>query len=324
LNAPRDRLVQMLTYRRPAGSNSELHFINRYIKPLKPEIDSFGNLIVRVGTSKVLWSSHTDTVHEKGGRQEVHHDGSYAKFFTFDKESNCLGADCTTGVWLMIEMIHAKVPGVYVFHRAEEIGCQGSKFIAKHTPELLAGIEFAIAFDRMKTGSIITFQNGTRCCSEEFATSLGGAIGLGMKSDDTGMFTDTASYTALIGECTNISVGYYEQHGWNEWQDVPFVLSLREKMLAFDESKLVSKRKPGDYESKWKNWGYYGSSWQDDMYYYGDDKDLREMTRLIRQNASLLARALKDEGVEVSTIENLIERGQELVDEAPLFLDDAA
>jgi hypothetical protein len=41
--------------------------------------------------------------------------------------SNCLGADCTTGVWLILEMIKANVPGVYVIHSDEEVGGKGAR-----------------------------------------------------------------------------------------------------------------------------------------------------------------------------------------------------
>lgn len=40
--------------------------------------------------------------------------------------SNCLGADCTVGVWLITEMIKAGVAGIYVIHNNEEVGCIGS------------------------------------------------------------------------------------------------------------------------------------------------------------------------------------------------------
>ena len=47
------------------------------------------------------------------------------------KSTNCLGADCTSGVWLILEMIKAQVPGVYVIHNDEEIGRIGAEYIVK-------------------------------------------------------------------------------------------------------------------------------------------------------------------------------------------------
>jgi len=47
----------------------------------------------------------------------------------------------------------------------------GSKFIAKRTPALLTGIDYAIALDRKGSRDVITHQFG-RCCSDAFAKSL--------------------------------------------------------------------------------------------------------------------------------------------------------
>lgn len=48
------------------------------------------------------------------------------RYIPAPNSSNCLGADCTTGVWLILEMIKARVPGIYVIHNDEEVGCVGA------------------------------------------------------------------------------------------------------------------------------------------------------------------------------------------------------
>jgi acetylornithine deacetylase/succinyl-diaminopimelate desuccinylase-like protein len=127
-----DCLHEMLTYCRPHGSRAEEDFIQRYIRPLGMATDSAGNLHKRIGETDILWSCHTDTVHRKDGAQaiEVTSDG-----WVFAKDSDCLGGDCTAGVWLMVNMIQRHVPGWYVFHRAEEVGGLGSTYIAKKKRE---------------------------------------------------------------------------------------------------------------------------------------------------------------------------------------------
>jgi hypothetical protein len=238
-------LLEMLTYRRPAWSKTERGFIHRYIRPLGVHEDGIGNLSKRIGTAPVLWSCHTDTVHHSGGRQKLRTtNGIVAQD---DKSSNCLGADCTAGVWLMVNMIRAGVPGLYVFHRAEEIGGVGSSFIAKHRPSALEGIKYAVAFDRRATQSIITHQ-GDRCCSETFSLSLSAALGMGHSSDPGGTFTDTANYTGLVGECTNVSVGYMNEHTKRETLDLGYIERLRDALLAIDTATLVAERKPGEID----------------------------------------------------------------------------
>lgn len=256
---PRDELLAMLSFRRPAWSKTERNFIHRFIRPLGVQEDDIGNLSKRIGTTPVLWSCHTDTVHRMGGRQKLAVSSGLIK--PDDTRSNCLGADCTAGVWLMVQMIRAGVPGLYIFHRAEEIGGVGSSHIAKHRPQLLDGIKYAVAFDRRGTQSIITHQ-GDRCCSEEFSASLGLALGMGHRSDNGGTFTDTANYTHLIGECSNLSVGYMNEHTKREALDLDYLERLRDALLVIDTSTLVAQRKPGETDP-------------DDWCFNKDDADAR-------------------------------------------------
>lgn len=249
--SPKAELLRMLTYGRPHGSDAEADFVNKYLAPLPGMgFDKFGNGWVQIGTSPVLWSSHTDTVHHKPGRQAVRVDEKGMIQLVEKKHGLCLGADDAAGVWLMREMIRAEVPGRYVFHAGEEHGGLGSAWIARERKNLFLGIDFAIALDRMGTTSIITHQTGGRCASEAFSASLALKLGTGWKSDSGGTFTDTANYVDLVGECTNLSVGYYHQHGPEELLDLNFLLGLRRVLMRFDATGLVAQRKPGEKEVK--------------------------------------------------------------------------
>jgi len=230
----------MLTFRRPAGSKAERKFIRRFLQPLGGKQDAAGNIIVRIGDAPVMWSCHTDTVHRTGGRQML----STSNGWITAPKSSCLGADDGAGVWLMVNMIERKVPGLYVFHRAEEIGGYGSMHIAGQTKELLNGIDFAIALDRKGENSIVTHQWGDRCCSDDFAGALGWELGLGMTADPTGTFTDTANYTELVSECTNISVGYMKQHTAAECLNANYLNELLEALCSLDVRRLPVVRSP--------------------------------------------------------------------------------
>lgn len=256
----------MLKYKRPAGSNTEVAFINKFLMPLHGAVkDAFGNVWVTVGESpNLMWSSHTDTVHSKDGFQDLIVDGPFITADTGRKreKTNCLGADCTSGVWLMVKMIEAKVPGLYIFHREEEVGGNGSKWIAKNKKDELANIQFAIALDRMDYKSVITHQGGVRCCSDAFAEALALALGNNFAPDNTGVFTDTANYTDIIPEGTNISVGYFSQHGPTESQNWVFLNHLLEILSGIDFSGFIPQRDPSEYESLWGSiaGGFYSRS----------------------------------------------------------------
>lgn len=287
-------LIDMLTYCRPAGSVTEARFIARFIDSIPGmQSDSFGNRFLTVGSAPAvtLWSSHTDSVHKKDGRQELIRTASHVLMRKDGKD--CLGADCATGVWLMREMIHAGVPGLYVFHRDEESGGNGSAHIAKHAPDMLAGIKHAIAFDRKGIESVITHQMGGRCCSDAFAKALGAMLGKKFRPDDTGTFTDTANYTHLIPECTNVSVGYYAQHTKEETQSLPFALRLRDRLIKGDFSTLPCERDP----------------FEDDYTAYSSvsryTKDLRD---LVWANPDAVTEFLEDQGFDIADLEPYLPR----------------
>lgn len=266
------KLAEMLSYCRPDKSRAEAKFIARYLVPLGVTFDKAGNVYKTIGENPtVLWSSHTDTVHRKQGIQKV-------EYFLDDKtgecwfqvgakcKSSCLGADDTIGVWLMVEMIKAKIPGLYIFHRGEEVGRKGSLWIAEKNKEVLQGIKYAIAFDRRNEKSIITYQCGKKCCSNEFVKSLADQLGMKHDADSSGAYTDTASYVDLIPECTNISAGYINAHCWDERTNVDYAFRLRDAVLKLDLTKLVEARKAGDNEALYKSYTYYGGEWGADQY----------------------------------------------------------
>ena len=280
-----DQLIDMHTYMRPAFSKVDRKFIHTFIKPTGAVPDKFGNYYLAVGeTAPIMWSSHTDTVHHKKGFQIVGFDKMEIGLAAENKNgSNCLGADDTAGVWLMLQMIKAKVPGLYVFHRAEEGGRKGSQFIAKEHGDLLSKVKYCIALDRREKTSVITHQSSRRTCSDEFGKSMIEQLDMGYVLDTTGSYTDSYSYVDVIAECTNISVGYTGAHTDSERLDVEFIFKLRDKLVKFDWEKLVCERDPAKKEYKTyhyeggsynhRSYGNFGSGTFADEWGLGDDDD---------------------------------------------------
>jgi hypothetical protein len=304
--SPVGTLGAMLESCRPANSLAVQYFLEDWLLPLGCKVDNAGNAILRIGDSRVMWSSHTDTVHAKAGRQRVVVNGDLFKL-GYGSQSSCLGADCTTGVWLMREMILNKKPGVYVFHASEEVGGVGSNWLAGNGGKLFDGIDFCIAFDRKGVDSVITHQGGLRCASDAFVDSIVPMLPETYRADDTGTFTDSANYVDVIGECSNISVGYWNQHTANETQSISHALALREAMLRFDESKLVQSRKAGeidaeDYGYGWR-WGY-DSHYQTGKEFHrlGGGHGHDSLLRYIKNHPDMIADFLADMGIGVSDL----------------------
>lgn len=236
---PRSKLKEMLKYKRPAGSWSLESFNTRFIQPLMGKPDKFGNYVYIVGDRpNVCFMAHHDSVHYTEGMQNV----IEVKGIVKSDSGECLGADCATGVWLILELILAKVSGVYVIHAEEESGCIGSSNLVNSQPNWLEYVDFAISLDRYGTKSIITHQMGQRCCSEQFSESLSTILDMGHVSDNRGSYTDSNEYIYDVSECTNLSVGYYNQHKADESQDLNYAMRLRHAMINADWSRLVAHR----------------------------------------------------------------------------------
>jgi len=236
-----ERLQAMLTYCRPHGGAGEKQFVERFIRPYEPEEikDDLGEVMaykVQVGEVKdapVLWCSHVDTVHIQTApvKQTIVYDEGCGMIYKDDKTMP-LGADDGAGVWMLLEMIDAKVPGTYLFHRGEERGGIGSGAIAALHTAFLAPFKWAIAFDRRGTGDVITEQFTGETASVMFAQAFADALALDYKPCPNGVFTDTANYAHIIPECTNISVGYDNEHTPNETLDVWHLVQLRDAVVA--------------------------------------------------------------------------------------------
>jgi hypothetical protein len=312
-----ETIISMLSYRRPAGSASEMEFIKRFIIPLGARMDKHGNWRLKIGDEpSVLWSSHTDSVHIKEGYQKVDFDGKYISL-PVNSKSNCLGADCAAGVWIMTEMIKAKVPGLYVFHFAEEIGCVGSSAIVEKEPTLLAGIKAAIAFDRKGIDSVITHQR-SRTCSDAFGKSVAAQLPNRFKLDDTGVLTDTKQYRFLVPECSNISVGYYNEHRPHESLDVGHLIEVRNHMVKIDQSKFVIERDPLAPAKPKLSMKSIGASFG--SHRYRKEETLRD---LVWHHADKVAAFLENEGVTFDQLHDVIYGRRERQLDLDTLFDDA-
>jgi len=309
-------LLEMLEYMRPEGSDTQKEFCSRYLKPIMGDPDQWGNYVHIIGDKPNLaFMAHHDTVHNTDGIQHLMVD----KLNYVRSTANCLGADCTTGVWLILEMIKAGVEGVYVVHAGEEIGCVGSRALVGSNPEWLSWLSAAISFDRRGTDSIITHQMGQRTASDVFARSLAAALQLDMEPDDGGSYTDSNEYADIVSECTNISVGYFKAHTKDESQDIDFAYQLRAALLSADFSKLVFKRDPSvvEYADTWgvRSWAYsqtrrfyssmYGNDDADD--YRNGPTPLDDLAEVVSENPYRVAYLLQQLGYDAYDVLDILE-----------------
>lgn len=258
----------MLKYKRPAGSGSERRFITLFIDSIEGmHTDDFGNRYIVIGDDEptTMFSSHTDTMHVKHGRQKLEVDEGFGLIYSVG--SDVLGADDATGVFLMMNLIDAGVEGLYVFHRCEERGGLGSNYFAENCLPAYPNLNRCIAFDRKGYSSVISYQMGERCASSEFVKALALELGVSWSEDETGVFTDSANYMDVIPECTNISVGYFKEHTENEYQDITFLQELVLAVLAVPWETLPTLRDPTVIEYD----GWTGTGTRTSSTYLGRD-----------------------------------------------------
>lgn len=245
----------------PHGSESELNGL----LPDYLDYDEFGNRYIQIGDSSCMFTSHLDTATSQ--KVEVKHviEGNICK----TDRSSILGADDKAGVTIMLWMIWNKIPGLYYFFIGEEVGCIGSKALAnKIRNNKIENITKVISFDRRGTDSVITFQASSRCCSEKFAQALADELNKNKtfryKPDPSGIWTDSAQFTSIYPECTNISVGYSSEHTTWESQNLDHLEQLADTCLNIDWEGLPVERDPKSVEYKYRNWSDY--DWDDDCY----------------------------------------------------------
>jgi hypothetical protein len=151
-------------------------------------------------------------------------------------------------------MIAAGVKATFVFHRAEESGGCGSRWLATHYPDWIGQFDVCLALDRRGTSDIIVSQSWGTSASDEFAWSLADQLDMDHAPAD-GIFTDSANYVDLIPECSNISVGYQNEHTRAETLNSDYLERLIDKLIAVDWTALQVARDPLA-EDDWDSWDF--------------------------------------------------------------------
>ena len=271
MNVLMQTLNHALSLKRPHRSTTNEDFTLWLAEMLSPDVceraflDGCNNLHIdtRVNDSnRTLFVAHVDTVHKDEGINKIKKTPTH-----WHADGAQLGADDGAGVAMLMHLIDSGVPAYYIFTQGEECGGIGAKFVADNFQDLLGEFDRAIAFDRKNIDSVITHQGYGRCCSDEFGTALAHALNeddrLMYSTDDTGVYTDTAEFTDIIPECTNVSVGYYSEHTLNECLDIIHFQTLADQVVKIDWDMLPTERDPSVKESKWDDYtsGVYYGGW---------------------------------------------------------------
>lgn len=294
----KDTFIKLTTKRYPHGKEDE-------VIELLPDYDfnkdDVGNYYIIVpkedgSFSNTMFASHIDTV-DRGSysnrrwdvdlKKYVYENGKDDRsvkhvikddFIKTDGNTN-LGADDKAGVVILLNMITEKIPGLYYFFIGEESGCIGSSSLSRLYEDLvekgtLPKVNKCVSFDRKGYDSVITHQMSGRSASDKFADELSNRFneyGFWYKSDSSGVYTDSAEFTDVIEECTNISVGYFSEHTSSEKQDIEFLELLAVVSTKIDWETLPIDRKVDEVYKGKKSKSKGRSNYYNNRYAYGDD-----------------------------------------------------
>lgn len=249
----KNTFLQLTSKTYPHGYEDDL--VNEFTQSgILPNLskDEWGNYYFKVGESRTMFTSHFDTA--SSHQVTVNH--IIDKQQIISTSGTILGADDKAGTTIMLWMIKNNIPGLYYFFIGEECGCIGSSAASTYG-KFKGNYDRVISFDRRGTNSVITFQSSTRCCSDEFANELAKQLNqephFFYKSDKGGVYTDSAEFVELIPECTNISVGYQNEHTIRETQDLYHLIKLANAVIRVDWENLPTKRNPAKKESRWES-----------------------------------------------------------------------
>lgn len=248
------------------------------------EIELYGESLTRLGFTqetwgyvarlgsveeqKIMFAAHLDDVSRQVTR--VKHVPHGQNTIATDCKS-ILGADDKAGVAILLYMLSQQTPGTYALFFGEEVGCVGSTELASTT--LKGEYHACISFDRMGYDDVITHQAGTRTASDAFALALSASLnaaidGFTYAPSTRGVWTDSKKFAGVVAECTNVSVGYHNQHGVNESQNVNWLTHLAHACSQVKWSELPIEREPEeevyDYSYSTRGTASTYKYWDDD------------------------------------------------------------
>ena len=240
---PRKTFLSLVTKTYPHGNEDE---VLQFLPTLQKDI--IGNYYTIIGgNTNTMFTCHLDTADRTQMTTTLFSKKEGDDEIIVTDGNTVLGADDKSGTTVMLYMMAHNVPGLYYFFIGEERGGIGSNALADvyESVDYLKNVKRCISFDRRNYNSIITNQMGTECCSPEFADALCDAYnanGMEMKPDNGGIYTDSASFIEDIPECTNVSVGYFNEHTGKEKQNITFLIKLCDASVKVNWDSLPTKR----------------------------------------------------------------------------------
>lgn len=164
----------------------------------------------RQDKSKTLFCAHVDTVEARGKEGTFKIEITEKGIVRSVGRKEIMGVDDGAGVAMLVSLLQANVPGMYLFTHGEECGgnpMRGSIL----DPLAREPYDRCIAFDRRGDEDIVADQASGILASEAFVTELAIRLNMGHKWA-IGSYTDSSEFKGKIKEIVNVSIGYDANH----------------------------------------------------------------------------------------------------------------
>jgi hypothetical protein len=237
--------------------------------------------------SRTLFAAHLDTA------EFSKVEGTIPLFFNPTGEwihsggKHIIGADDGAGIAILIALLQAKVPALYVFTQGEECGGDAARNAA--SDPCLNDIDRCIAFDRKGTKDIVADQARGILASHAFVDALSAQLGMG-HTWALGSYTDSSEWDAKVKEIVNVSVGYESAHTVNEKLNYTYFRKLRAAVLKVDWESLPTVGPAPDANKYRGRWGkhrrdplpldMYELGWWDEGFYSYPARKVSELERM--------------------------------------------
>jgi len=260
--------------------------IDRRLRPhlthygINYEVDDIGNIYRITNKDLPLLSAHMDTVQSPADLLLIEDVNIEARPIKFKKDGveaeatvlldvmintndvgGVIGADDKNGIYLILETLRNNLDKKFnfIFTVDEEIGCIGASHFQKNNK--IDHIPYGLVLDRRNSGDIICVNNNYGTLDFQSALSATGKL-FGY-SPTTGLSSDANHWSNQIS-CCNLSVGYYNPHGKDEFTILQEIENAYRYIHAlFDDLKGRTFLKPTKYVNTYNYGGYNKGS------YYG-------------------------------------------------------
>ena len=235
------------------------HIINLAPAGSLVKTDKWGSLWIdtRTDKSRTMFAAHLDTVEKKDVEGKIPIEITPSGIVRSIDHNAVMGVDDGGGVAMIVSLLLAGIPALYLFTQGEECGGLPAKF-AVNDP-WIHDLDRCIAFDRKGTRDIVANQAHGILASRAFVEDLAGRLGMG-HSWAIGSYTDSSEFFNQIKEIVNISIGYEANHTARETLDYNYFKALRKVCLTLDWETLptIGGDKSAGRNGASKYWGSYG------------------------------------------------------------------